>query len=153
MPDSNLPDNTNSQASPAALSQLCDKCQVLSFDNGRFGVEKEGVFEPERGIVMNQRYNRKDRLPELLILRASAAAGCAFCAVLRDATIELRLGGVALLEYELEYSWGVRNGTGDLSNLGLYLLNVCIAVTPTGHDGLRPSRHTVVFSVDLEGKQ
>lgn len=66
--------------------------------------------------------------------------------------MSLRIGNAADVQFKLEYSWGVEDSRGDLSEVGLYLLTVSVAVTPKGNDGLRPSEYMLVFSIESEGE-
>lgn len=153
MSGSILPDEKNSQALPAKLSRLCDKCKILLFNDAGFVVEEGGLLEPGDPVFfINLDYDQWDVLPDLPRLEAFAADGCAFCAALRDATMSLRIGNAADVQFKLEYSWGVEDSRGDLSEVGLYLLTVSVAVTPKGNDGLRPSEYMLVFSIESEGE-
>lgn len=74
---------------PAALSQLCEKCSVLSFNDAELGYEKDGGFEPYDRWGLKLHYDQRDTLPDLPALKASASAGCVFCAALHEATLGL----------------------------------------------------------------
>lgn len=153
MPDPALPDDTDPQASPAALSQLCDQCQVLSFDDSWFGWEEGGVFKPGPREMLRLKYDRCDSLPDLPHLKASAADGCAFCAALHDATLGLRLDGTADVAYKLAYSGVHETDEEGLRDVGLYLLIVTVSVTPTHDNGYLSTARDIIFSVDSDSKQ
>lgn len=150
MPNFTLSEDTELRAPPAALSQLCDKCSVLSFDDAWFGDEKEGVFDGEQGRILELEYDQRDTLPDLPILRASAAAGCAFCAALRDATLDLQLNGTAELQYQLEYMWGIDDE--DFAHIGLYLLVATVFLKLGQETHNESTTHKIVFNIDSEGR-
>lgn len=150
MPNFTLSEDTEPRAPPAALSQLCDKCSVLSFDDAWFGYEEEGVLEPEKGRILELEYDQRDTLPDLPILRASAAAGCAFCAALREATLGLQLGGPADIEYQLEFTWGMDDE--DFVHIGLYLLVATVFLKLRQETHNESTTHKIVFNIDSEGR-
>lgn len=78
-------------------STLCEKCSVLSIDQDtiEIGVDSYGFLD--------LKYDRTDILPNLPLLKASAAAGCAFCAALRHATLDKHITFSGIIRYNLSY--------------------------------------------------
>ncbi|PYH88719.1 hypothetical protein BO71DRAFT_364883 [Aspergillus ellipticus CBS 707.79] len=74
-------------------TNLCEQCQVLHLSAqslGLYGFRERGESDelhlqfPHGQQSVAIRYNCRDDLPDLPLLRASAEAGCRFCALLRD---------------------------------------------------------------------
>lgn len=69
------------------VARLCERCQVLSFDDSdpRFNITGEVDVRPY--LVVDLDYLLHDSLPNLPILHESAKAGCDFCRLLRDSIL------------------------------------------------------------------
>jgi hypothetical protein len=138
-------------------STLCDKCSVLRFDDRRLGgytvqndhgeevlrIDHDKYDGTSRQLWLD--YIHHDSLPELPYLRASAEAGCAFCAMLRSVTLERNFVDPARATFSLFYKW---------TNYALIpLRGTCSlsAVLQVGGNGLEPASCRVLeFGVDCE---
>ena len=140
------------EAVAVSVSQLCDKCAVLSFNDALFGFEKDGAFKPERGIEMDLTYDRKDRLPDLPSLRDSAVSGCAFCGALRDATLRLQLNVAAHIIYRLEYKWSPSYIDIFGKEGGLYLLFATAFTKSMDSTDESVRTYQIVFNIDSDGR-
>lgn len=80
-------------------STLCERCQVLEFDDSAIGfqsgTESTGYFLQADAIGDDGRYSLDyrllDLLPDLPILSESARRGCSFCSILCEATRECNI--------------------------------------------------------------
>lgn len=106
------------------ISNLCDKCKVLSFDDwalGGYGPKTDGninrIFpNPPEGISRDSMwtpldYQLHDELPGLLYLTVSANAGCGFCSLLRASICETlgeqRRSRYTTIQARLVFGWRV----------------------------------------------
>jgi len=99
----------------AEESTLCEKCSVLRIndrelaghrtldDDGEKVLGFRGAAEPFRMLSLD--YTYPDLLPDLPYMRASAEAGCAFCAMLRSAALEKNNAEPAQVTFILSYYW------------------------------------------------
>jgi len=96
-------------------SLLCDKCSVLRIDDREQGGHQAQNDAGEPILKFNNSdevfrelwldYVHHDSLPDLPYLKASAEAGCAFCATLRSAALELGFAKSAQVTFNLRYLW------------------------------------------------
>ncbi|KAF1830895.1 HET-domain-containing protein [Decorospora gaudefroyi] len=143
-------------------SDLCDKCSVLKFDDKQLGrrqarrdVANDVLrfdFEDRRhrGKSFELDYVHTDLLPDLLRLKASADAGCAFCAALRDATLQRRPARSGPIRYRLRYKW--ERWSDRLDHPQLNMLVADWAVGDESFEGVGKVSHdrSLVFWVDCE---
>lgn len=96
------------------LSTLCNKCQVLRFDDAALGGYEGRSSESERCLKFDENdrtrhffldYFLVDELPGLHALAEFSERGCKFCGLLRTAIFECQLDDIESLEIELEYRW------------------------------------------------
>ena len=107
-------------------SILCERCSVLAFDDQIFRdfTEEDDISSlpvfPYDGSLLNLEldYEHTDLFPELPGLKASAEAGCAFCAALREATSETTLPNPCHIRFHLRYMWSPPCA----QDFGLYML-------------------------------
>ena len=140
-------------------SELCDKCTVLFFD--REVLDPCRDYEQQSFRVgtsyswtvdeVHLDYERIDTLPGLPLLQVSATAGCAFCASLRDATLDLPVHRAATVTYRLHY----QDYEVDLpSKNGAYWCPYALIVTVlVGNDSNESQEsYFFTFSVDSESE-
>jgi hypothetical protein len=133
-------------------SVLCEKCSVIRFNDKELGGYELTYRSGENvlafgGVGFDKRlqlqYMHRDRVPGLLCLKASAEAGCAFCAALRNATLGLALSEPGSITFGLKYAWGNRN-----EEFGLYML---LAQLYVEFDTIKPPyTNSLIFCVDCE---
>jgi len=138
-------------------SPLCDKCSVLRFNDKELGGRKaqshdgqeilsftdgNNPYEPCRELWLD--YIHRDSLPELPCLKASAEAGCAFCAILRSTALELGFTRPVQVTFKLCYLWYPRT-------IPQYGLCTLVARWQSEHIEFGTlSNHTFVFYVDCD---
>jgi len=98
----------------AEESTLCEKCSVLRINDRELAIHKvqnndgehtSGVSFVEEFFQQELNYIHADLLPDLPYLRDTADAGCAFCAILRSAALELAFVKPAGVTFTLQYCW------------------------------------------------
>jgi hypothetical protein len=150
-------------ATPPKGDTLCEKCSVLTFDDGVF---RDFVEEDDDDIMpqpheiddgcwewinelLKLDYEHTDTYPELPGLAASAKAGCTFCAVLREATLEKNhnFPETCTVTYRLRYIWSPPCVRG---YIGLYMLLAELEVNDDNSDVVRTSIAFVIESAEGE---
>jgi len=137
-------------------STLCDKCSVLRFNDkelvghkAQYDNEEDILgFADEYGPRLHRPplwldYMHRDSLPELPCLRARAEAGCAFCAMLRSAALELNFFESGEVTVRLYYDWASND-----PRYGLCTLTANLQIENLGLQ--RNSADRLVFEVDCE---
>lgn len=81
-----------------ASSTSCEKCSVLLIDQDTIETEVDEYSY----LPLN--HHRTDNLPDLPLLKASAAARCAICAALRRAILDNRIIFSGAIRYNLSYN-------------------------------------------------
>ncbi|KAF1829959.1 HET-domain-containing protein [Decorospora gaudefroyi] len=138
---------------------LCERCSALSFDDSIFSdyVDENSstLFSQaadDRDGQTIELYELSDRYPQLPNLTASAESGCAFCGLLRDATLRLNyLTEGCHITYHLQYLWRPKWAP----ELGLYALraNLSVAHVVDMHDDIEISgKSSLAFFVESEGE-
>ncbi|KAH6878052.1 heterokaryon incompatibility protein-domain-containing protein [Alternaria rosae] len=138
-------------------STLCNKCSVLRFNDKRLGGHKAqnndgqeilsfivGNDSQEPCQQLRLDYLQHDSLPDLPHLKASAEAGCAFCAILRSMALELGFAKPAQVTFKLCYCWHTRTRPQ-------YGLSTLVASWQSEHIEFKTlSKYNFVFYIDCD---
>lgn len=98
----------------AEESTLCEECSVLRIDDRELAIHQAQNHDGEDSPSFPSDgkssrhwldYDHCDLLPDLPYMRASAEAGCAFCAMLRSAALEKNIFVPAQVAIGLSYCW------------------------------------------------
>jgi len=138
-------------------SPLCDKCSVLRFNDKELGGHKAQSHDGQDILSFGRAkdsqevcrqlyldYIHHDSLPDLPRLKASAEAGCTFCAILRKMALELGFSKSVQVTFKLGYLWYPRT-------IPQYGLSTLIASWQSEHTEFETlSKYPFVFYIDCD---
>ncbi len=93
---------------PILPARLCQLCRNVSFEDGKYGIDKMWTPRGESGKELPLDTVRKDELPHLPVLRITAENGCDFCNFLRAALLRRQLSQTRKqIQIRMSFTWGM----------------------------------------------